>query len=153
MEKYESEGTTDVVDMQLDLDETLNQLECCLFAREQHQAHLVFIAVIQVLGEIQGDRPATLQDSGDGASQQVPTEDGQRVLRRLGFPEISETGKPSHVIEKAIAAASKRLKKLKELMPAPDDRPPAEPSVDATTTPDRNTIIRDKTSPQHSFRT
>ncbi|CAE7231491.1 TTN [Symbiodinium sp. CCMP2592] len=96
--KDECEGlaNTDRIDVDVDMDATLNE------------AH--------------GETPANLIDAGDGVSRQPASEELSKLLKRFQYPEIQEAAKPSTLLAKAILACQKRLKKLEELMP--DDKPP-----------------------------
>ena len=57
-------------------------------------------------------------DAADGVMASTPlSEELSSKLHRLGYPEVAKATKPSLLLAKAIAACTKRLKKLDEFMP------------------------------------
>ena len=68
--------------------------------------------------------PESTVDAADGAVKSGPlNEDLNKILKRLGYPDIHDNSKPSALIEKAILACTKRLKKLWEMLPARKEKP------------------------------
>ena len=76
-------------------------------------------------------------DAADGAVGSGPlNEDLSKLLKKLGYPEIHDNAKPSALMEKAIQACTKRLKKLWEMLPTretekndADEKEPPKPAV------------------------
>ena len=88
-----------------------------------------------------GDMPVSLVDAPDGVTVTgAPSEDHLKALRKLGYPEVDEGTRPSSLLSKVIHCATKRLKKLGEMMPStpaespkpPKPTDPADPTADAT---------------------
>ena len=62
-----------------------------------------------------------------------------RLLKKLGYPDVQEATKPSGLLSRAIQAATKRLKRLEELVPSevptqPPEDPNAEPQEESLQT-------------------
>ncbi|CAE6968118.1 unnamed protein product, partial [Symbiodinium sp. CCMP2456] len=69
----------------------------------------------EALQESESSRPASYVDAADGLTQSnPPNEEVSRLLKRLGYPEVHDC-KASALIDKAVSACTKRLKKLAEM--------------------------------------
>ncbi|CAE7833609.1 unnamed protein product [Symbiodinium sp. CCMP2592] len=90
-------------------------------------------------------QPATLADAADGLTQTPPpNEEVSKLLKRLGYPEVHDC-KASALIDKAVGACTKRLKKLAELLPS-DSCPPPDPAAQTA-----NMDLKEKTCPQPMY--
>ena len=84
-------------------------------------------------------------DAADGAVNSGPlNEDLNKVLKKLGYPEIADNSKPSTLIDKAVQACTRRLKKLYEMLPTREN--------DSSETPDPTAAseLQRKTGSQHA---
>ena len=90
-------------------------------------------------------------DAADGAVGSGPlNEDLSKLLKKLGYPEIHDNAKPSALMENAIQACTKRLKKLWEMLPTREteknDADEKEPPKPASPTSE----LQEKTRCQHT---
>ena len=71
------------------------------------------------LQHISGAASDPTKDAADGVPNNgTMSEEVNKTLKRLGYPEVVEPAKPSGVLQKATAALSKRLAKLDEIATA-----------------------------------
>ena len=91
-------------------------------------------------------------DAADGAVGSGPvSEDLSRVLKKLGYPEIHDNSKPSALMEKAIQACTKRIKKLWEMLPTRETETEQKETAPEPPQSGSSTIdLQEKTRSQHT---
>ena len=72
-----------------------------------------------------GDEPASYADAKAMIPSTAANEDLQKVLHKVGYPEVEEGDRPSNLLSKCITCIMKRIKKMEDLSTALN--PPAEP--------------------------
>ena len=89
-----------------------------------------------------------MADAADGAVKSGPlNEDLSKLLKKLGYPDIHDTSKPSALIEKAIQACTRRSAKLAQMLPA-REQPKGEEAAAAAE--GQTSELQEKPCSQHS---
>ena len=109
-------------------------------------AHLQFSCCAAAIATVCPLFMPVLLEVSDGVTNSGPlNEDLSKVLKKLGYPEVHDTSKPSTLIDKAVQACTRRLKKLFEMLPARETDASATPA-----TPSSSSDLQERPFSQHT---